>query len=350
MDLSRRPALNVESTSLNDKLSQPFKDREIVSICQSRSASLLLASWAVFVVSLSTPAEAQIPELKTGMRIVFLGDSNTYAGQYISDIEATVLEQHPGMEIEWLNLGLPSETCSGLSEPDHPFPRPDVHERLERVLKKTEPDLVFACYGMNDGIYYPFSEKRFAAYRSGIQRLIQAAHRAEVPLVLMTPPPFDPQPQMKSGKALPLGAEKYAWFAIYEDYDDVLEQYSKWILGVSEGIEAVIDVRRPMLDELARRRKLDPNYSMSGDGVHFNADGHHVLATAILKVLKVQAGVTKNEDLKKLVHKRQLLMRDAWVTHCGHKRPKTAKGKPLPEARKEAAILSKQIDKVLPGP
>ena len=40
------------------------------------------------------------------------------------------------------------------------FPRPDLHERLDRALPKTKPDLVFACYGMNDGIYLPLDEAR----------------------------------------------------------------------------------------------------------------------------------------------------------------------------------------------
>ena len=57
-----------------------------------------------------------------------------------------------------INLGLPGETVTGLSEPGHPFPRPNVHERFGRVLAGGKPDLVFACYGMNDGIYYPFSD------------------------------------------------------------------------------------------------------------------------------------------------------------------------------------------------
>jgi len=27
------------------------------------------------------------------------------------------------------------------------------------VLEKTKPDLIIDCYGMNDGIYQPFSER-----------------------------------------------------------------------------------------------------------------------------------------------------------------------------------------------
>ncbi len=97
-------------------------------------------------------------------RILFLGDSITHAGGYISIIEARLIANGVESRPESINLGLPSETCSGLSEPDHPFPRPDVHERLDRALAAAKADLVVACYGMNDGIYYPFSEERFAAY------------------------------------------------------------------------------------------------------------------------------------------------------------------------------------------
>src|ERR1041385_874446 len=98
-------------------------------------------------------------------RVVFLGDSITYSGTYVAMVEAYFLTRRPDRVIEFINLGLPSETVSGLSEDGHAggqFPRPDLHERLARVLKQTKPDLIFACYGMNDGIYLPLNEERFA--------------------------------------------------------------------------------------------------------------------------------------------------------------------------------------------
>jgi len=97
-------------------------------------------------------------------RVVFLGDSITYSGEYVEFIETYVRSRFPESRVEFLDLGLPSETVSGLSEPGHAggaFPRPDLHERLGRVLEKAKPDLIVACYGMNDGIYYPFSDERF---------------------------------------------------------------------------------------------------------------------------------------------------------------------------------------------
>ena len=133
--------------------------------------SILVMLGSLVVLGLSAPlcaAEDEVPI--AAERILFLGDSITHAGDYISLVETQLrLHGHNGTLI---NLGLPSETCSGLSEPEHPFPRPNVHSRIDAALKKTQPDVVVACYGMNDGIYYPFSEERFAAYQAGIQQII----------------------------------------------------------------------------------------------------------------------------------------------------------------------------------
>ena len=104
--------------------------------------------------------------LQDGQRVVFLGDSNTYAHLYVSYIDAYLVTRFPDQRFDVLNLGLPSENVSGLSEPDHPFSRPNLHDRLARVLEKTKPNVVVACYGMNDGIYYPFSEERFQRFQA----------------------------------------------------------------------------------------------------------------------------------------------------------------------------------------
>jgi len=105
-------------------------------------------------------------------RIVFLGDSITYSGQYVDDISMLVRSLAGDNEFEFLNLGLPSETVSGLSEPGHAhdsFPRPNLHDRLNHLLELTRPNLVIACYGMNDGIYYPFDAVKFEKYQRGIR-------------------------------------------------------------------------------------------------------------------------------------------------------------------------------------
>jgi hypothetical protein len=82
--------------------------------------------------------------------------------------------ERTGTEAEVIDMGLPSETVSGLSEDGHAggkFPRPDLFERLDRVLRVVRPDVVLACYGMNCGIYQPLDDARFAKFKAGIERL-----------------------------------------------------------------------------------------------------------------------------------------------------------------------------------
>ena len=220
--------------------------------------SLLLAVSPALAQQPTFPLKANPLKAK---KILFLGDSITHAGHYISLIEAQLLLTSDDPPPVLINLGLPSETCSGLSEPDHPFPRPNVHERIDRALAKIKPDVVVACYGMNDGIYYPFAEERFAAYQQGINAIIDKVHAAGAKLVLMTPPAFDALPLKNKGNLLPAGAEKYSWMKIYEDYDDVLRRYAQWVMQQGDRVEMLIDLHGPVTQYVDDKRKKNPQIS-----------------------------------------------------------------------------------------
>lgn len=298
-----------------------------------------------------TPAPAEKkPFPPNNTRVVFLGDSITYAGHYVASIDAWLRVHRPGSNIEIINIGLPSETAGGLSEPDHPFPRPTVQERIGRVLAKAKPNIVVACYGMNDGIYYPFSEERFKVYQKGINQIIEKVHKSGAKLVLVTPPPFDPLPLKKRGKLKPAGAEKYAWFAIYEKYDEVIAKYAKWIMQQKDRVEIVIDVWTPIISYTGFEREGNPDFVMSGDGVHINKEGHDVFAKVVLQVWNSkQNGIelVKDAELNKLVSQREQILRFAWLSHAGHKRPGVKKGLPMEEAKKKVAEIEAKIRRVV---
>lgn len=273
-------------------------------------------------------------------RVVVLGDSITYSGAYVEYIEAYFVTRYPGRHVDFINIGLPSETVSGLSEPGHAggqFPRPDLHERLDRALAKTKPDFVIACYGMNDGIYLPFDESRFAKYREGIEWMREKCLAAGAKVLLVTPPTFD---EVKGG---------------HPGYGNTLDRYADWLLGKRADGWDVVDLHRPMNRFLAGQRAKDPGYFLAGDGVHCNEAGHWIFAREILTHLGAKA-VAKFSDAKsmmervphggavlKLVEQKQRMMKDAWLTAIGHKRPGMNKGLPLAEARAKAAELDKEI-------
>lgn len=314
------------------------------------STLLVLSSFSV-----SAGAADEAP-LAGARRVVFLGDSITYSGQYIEYVEAVLRSKFPEFRTEFLNLGLPSETVSGLSEPGHAggqFPRPDLHERLDRVLTMTKPDLVVACYGLNDGIYYPFSADRFDAYRKGIRFLRERAQAAGAKVLHLTPPVFDPVPI--KDRTLPAGRAEYR--QPYEGYDDVLEHYSSWLLARRGDGWDVVAVHGPLKALLDEERKRDPAFRLADDGVHINTTGHWLMARRLLahwgikdrelteaaSAEKFLAGTPHGLEILKLVSQRQRILKDAWLSATGHKRPGMARGVPLDDARRQAAEIAVKL-------
>lgn len=280
-------------------------------------------------------------------KIVFLGNSITFSGQYITYIEAYMTIHHPDKQLQFINVGLPSETVSGLSEPNHAggrFPRPDLHERLDRVLKQTKPDLVFVCYGMNDGIYLPFDDDRFQKFRDGIEWTHEEVLKSGASIIHVTPPVFDD-----------LDGTGHA--GVY--YSNVLDIYSDWLISCrfTKNWE-VIDIHWPMRKELEAGKLIDSSYVLASDGIHPEKFGHWLMAKEILLALGENRSMLtdvltaisahKNGDaILKLVDERQQLMKKSWVSSIGHKRPGMQEGLPLDEALQKAETIEQQIRKLL---
>lgn len=295
-------------------------------------------------LSVFLPVQAVLPP---ETRIVFLGDSITQAGTYVEYIEAAMIAHHPAEVKAVIPLGLSSETVSGLSEEGHAggkFPRPDLHERLGRVLDKAKPDLVLACYGMNDGIYLPLSSERFRAFQAGMKKLHDQVVAAGARIIHLTPPVFDPQPI--AHKVAP--ADRVDGDHPYQGYNDVLDAYSDWLLGMKKEGWEVLDIHGPFNAALAERRKTEPTFTFSRDGVHPGPEGHLLMAQAVLKAwdLKVHPhGVPDHVNgatILAAVKQKHAVLRPAWLSHVGHLRPGGAAGLPLPQAEAKAATLDQE--------
>jgi lysophospholipase L1-like esterase len=280
----------------------------------------------------ATPLEA----LRKARRVVFLGDSITYGGGWVADLAAWM--EREGMTADLINMGLSSETVSGLSEEGHAggkFPRPDLAERLDRVLRVGRPDLVIACYGMNCGIYQPLDETRFAAFKAGIQRLHDAVEQTGATIIHLTPPVYDQRPD----KPGPAGAI---------DYDAVLAAYSEWLLSKRADGWLVIDVHGPMKEMLAAARAKDPAAVFAPDTVHPNDAGHWAFCRAVLAGLgDTESAAAENpaalKEFLPLVRQRMEILRDAYLPAAGHLRPGVRVGLPLGEAEAKARALTESI-------
>lgn len=312
-------------------------------MCRSASIALLVLFFAGLSIPTQLAADHPDPFGAKTETVLFLGDSNTYAGGYVAMVEAQLRANDAKHIPNIINLGLPSETCSGLSEDIHPFPRPNVHERLTRALEKINPDVVFVCYGVNDGIYAPLHSERFDAYKNGLTKLVNQIEQSGAVCVVCTPPAFDPLPMKKKNILAAADAKSFSWKTIYEDYDSVMAEYSKWARSEFGKRLIVIDFHTAINAHTDTKRKDNPDFMMSGDGIHINQEGHQVLADAILDTFKIAKSPRPTAEILKKVTERQRVMKSAWLSEVGHKRPGVKPGLPLDEAKAKAAEIAKSL-------
>lgn len=291
------------------------------------------------------PTEAESSErmalLTAAKRIMFLGDSITSSGQYVADFESWLRTKLPADQMPVIiNAGLSSETVSGLSEDGHAggrFPRPDVAERIDRVIETVQPDLVFVCYGMNCGVYKPISPERLKAYQDGMLALRKKLTAAGARIIHVTPPTYDDTHQR-----------------LDFSYNEVLGQFAQWLVAKRKDGWRVIDLHQQMTDELKRRRAIMADFKFARDGVHPSPDGHWVMTSALIRWFgddlsadaNTPESMMKNQnapsEILAQVRLRMKLLRDAYVSTAGHKRPGVKPGLPLAEAieKADAAIVT----------
>ncbi len=268
-----------------------------------------------------------------GKRILFLGDSITQAGTYVSFTSYYLQRLHPEQKFDIYPLGLSSETVSGLSEKGHAggrFPRPSLFERLDRVLTKVKPEVVFACYGMNCGIYQPLDDERFGAFKAGVKRLIAESKKSGVEQIyLVTPPIYDAT--TKEGEF---------------NYDSVLTAYAAWEMAIKDEGVKVIDLHSAMRKARDARKEV-----FSRDRVHPGKEGHLLMATAILQGLGVGvpdedvAEIQKDPLFKKVDQLRSFRARQ-WMKHVGYNREILVKPQPLGDTEAKVAEMQAGIDQL----
>lgn len=270
-------------------------------------------------------------ERLAGKPIVFLGDSITQAGTYVSFISYDLQRLHPELDFDLYPLGLASETVSGLSEKGHAggrFPRPCLFERLGRVLEKVKPEVVVACYGINCGIYQPLDEKRFGAFQGGVKRLVADCREAGVTQIyLVTPPIYDFQP--KAGEF---------------NYDTVMAAYARWQLSLQEEGVTVIDLHRAM-----RRARDARSAPFSRDKVHPGPDGHLLMARTILAGMGVavpdqEVAVVTKDPLYRKIDALRSFRSKAWMNHIGYTRQRKVEPAELGDTEEQVAARQREID------
>lgn len=277
--------------------------------------------------------------------IVFIGDSITDGGSFISITEAFARINGRDDFDKYINLGVSSENTTALTEPGHPFPRPCIFNRLNSLLKNVSGEWAVVMYGENDAVYQPFDESRFDLYKRGITKLVDELHKASFKVALLTPTPFDAisfNGNLSYEDTCPFGS-------VYADYNAVMQKYAEWIINCGIA-DKTVDVYNPITQFLFRKRNKDSSFK-TGDGIHQGREGNFIIAKAVLSaVFDLNIGTYESTPLPavyKLIAERSNLYHRYYKELVGHDNPYKEKKISYDRLIKRVARLDKKIDKTL---
>ena len=277
-------------------------------------------------------------------RVLILGNSITQHGHYVDFIEYYLRQQYPENQLDIISIGLSGETVSGTSEDGREFPRPNVLNRLQAALDEIKPDLVLACYGMNDGNFNPLDSLRFQAYKDGIKALKTRVEARNADLILITPTIFDPDPiENRVSKE----GELHTYWHSYYKYNEVLGAYSNWLMSLESEELPVIDLYDHLEPILANMKRIKSDSTFVPDGVHPTKIGHFYMAQKILNDLYPNISIEnpvseidrlQNDSLFVLVHKRRVLRSDGWRNYIGYTKGETVKSDDILTTKTEVKL------------
>ncbi len=223
-----------------------------------------------------------------GARIVFVGDSITNDGTYVSEIFKYYAAKYPADKVEMYMVGARGDTAA------------EELTYLEDRLLSYNPDYVSIMYGMNDiqregytSGYEAASDKQKSyidAYEENMEKLIQALQAKGVKVILCTPTPYDETCTSGSSsnypgcfEALQVCAEKARELAT--KYDCILADFN------TPMSEAALYVQNP-------DNGGDDSYTIiASDRIHPGVLGHDMMARIWLKAVGEDVSVPTNEQM-----------------------------------------------------
>lgn len=229
----------------------------------SHRLSLLLWSWLLFVPAISFAEELAV-KLKTGDRIVFLGDSITQGGAgpngYVTMIRQALDKKHADLKLEVIGAGISGNKV------------PDLQRRVDKDVIAKRPTIVVIYIGINDiwhGEKDPSKGTMPEAFVTGLKEVIGKCRDAGATVVLCTPSVI--------GEKLE-GANSL---------DAKLDEYSDLSRKLAKELKLPLcDLRKAFLEHIKAHNKDNAEKGiLTSDRVHLNQAGNQFVADTMLKTL-----------------------------------------------------------------
>jgi lysophospholipase L1-like esterase len=226
----------------------------------------LFYSFALGLASLSV--QAQVKPFQQNDRVIFVGNSITEAGAYVSYVYLYYMTHFPARKLIIMNGGIGGDKAS------------DIYRRLNYDILAKQPDVLVLTFGMNDTGYFEFNNEhadktareRIEASRRSYelieQRLLQVPG---IQKILMSSPPYDETARI-GGNVFP-GKHKAMQEVV--KFQQAAAQKNKW---------PFVDLFYPMTELNSRLQQKDSAFTLIGpDRVHPGNGGHLVMASLFLK-------------------------------------------------------------------
>ncbi|MBM0279973.1 SGNH/GDSL hydrolase family protein [Micromonospora tarensis] len=203
--------------------------------------------------------------LRTGQRVVFIGDSITdcgrrdvaapYGNGYVSLVRALVGARHPELELTWVNRGVGGDTVR------------DLAARWEDDAIALRPDWLAVLIGIND-IWRHYGDRPHEAvgieeYERTLRDLLRRAVTATGCRLILGDPFF-----IEADRAVPQRADT--------------DRYAAVVAKLAAEFDAVHVANQAAFDRVLA---VSPAKRWADDRVHPHLPGHAVLADAYLTAL-----------------------------------------------------------------
>ena len=193
--------------------------------------------------------------------VVLLGDSTTRdlgpeAPAVKREVDALIksVKDRPAV----INAGVGGDTAGG------------GLARLERSVLAHHPDVVTVSFGLNDT-----GSVRPATFKENLANLVQALHKANVKVVLMTSTPFD--------------NERHVWAPKFKDKGGLDEYLDKELLAsvreLADGKDVLLCDLHAIFKEEFRKNPESIATLICPDGVHLTPAGNDVMAKHMAPVI-----------------------------------------------------------------
>lgn len=211
-------------------------------------------------------AEAGIAQ---GDTFVFLGDSITFGCGWTEHVENYFYTRFPQTKIRFVNAAVGGDRSW------------TVEERFDQSVAPLKPQFATIMLGMNDGRYRAYDPALYEKYTASMTVLLDRLAKMGTKVVIMGPSHFDRRTRDTVRPEPP------------NNYNGVLELYGSWLRETAWQRKLdFVDVNAAMSRLLVRRRKSNPAFKLTADGIHTDATGDIVIAATLLDAMGMPAEVS----------------------------------------------------------